>query len=471
MSTEGAVINYQDLVFGDRLGVGHFGEVYRATLRGAPVAVKRLVVQNVATNLRDAFRTEVSVLMRLRHPRIVLLLGHTDPDATGHAPCMVLEFAEGGSLYAALHEERRPVDERQVAIDVAEGVSFLHNLRPLLLHRDLKSPNILLDAERRRAKICDFGVARIMSSSQSHTVHQAGTYYWMAPEVMRSEPYGAAADVYSFGVVLYELAAKLVPFAGSTPPQVMFMVLLQEQRPTLPPSIPQSWLLAIVQCWAQHPVQRPTMQAVLATVKALQPLAPNAVAPNNIASAQASPYPPPPGAAYPHPVAAPYTAPNDSAADLKVENAALRQQLAAAAFDTPWIRASIKVPHVESLAPAEERAKQIVVQYRRANTKVELTGKLFFAPPHLIGRPGQEYDWELFTLPPGFRPARDWELAHTQEEINIDRNTNRPPPFSMKITVTRRIHVSASGTVSLYVYPLFAGTPSWSLDVVQFSVV
>lgn len=224
-------LQHEELVLGRRLGAGTFGEVYQATWRGTTVAVKRLLVNVVNAELKAAFIHEASVLFQIRHPRVVLLMGYTNPEASQAAPCLIFEFMEGGTLFTALHEEKRPVDERQIAIDVAEGLGFLHSSKPAILHRDLKSLNILLDRDGKHAKLCDLGLARVKVSSQSLARSQVGTPLWMAPEVMNDEPYGSPADVYSFGLVLYELGSKEIPFKDKTPVQLVRLVV--DQLPLL----------------------------------------------------------------------------------------------------------------------------------------------------------------------------------------------------------------------------------------------
>lgn len=100
---------------------------------------------------------------------------------------------------------------------IMQGMNYLHLCS--IMHRDLKSDNILLDAHN-TVKISDFGLSCVLEiGSSSDLTAETGTYRWMAPEVIRHEPYSNKADVYSFGVVLWEMIAKDQPFRGMTPIQ------------------------------------------------------------------------------------------------------------------------------------------------------------------------------------------------------------------------------------------------------------
>lgn len=99
-------------------------------------------------------------------------------------PCIVMELMEGGSLYNMLHKEQVKLELttiKTLAIDILRGLIFLHSCKPPIIHRDLKSNNILLDAERQHAKIADFGLATFKKDTAPHTV--CGTPTHMAPEV------------------------------------------------------------------------------------------------------------------------------------------------------------------------------------------------------------------------------------------------------------------------------------------------
>lgn len=259
---------HADILLGKRIGGGSFGDVFQATWRGQTVAVKRLHEDTLGDFMREA-----SVLLGLHHPRIVLLMGFTDPRIPNQSACLIFEFVAGGSLHTALYKDRRAVDEKEIAVDMAEALIFLHTAEPPIIHRDLKSMNVLLDEEGKHAKLCDFGLARSKVTQNSMVQSFAGTPVWMAPEVLSNKPYGLKADVYSFAMILYELLTKSLPYHEFTDPLALWKYLAQPgHRPTLPPTSSSRWQTLIKLCWAQDPAARPNMATVLPMVRELPAL-------------------------------------------------------------------------------------------------------------------------------------------------------------------------------------------------------
>ncbi|MBA0580827.1 hypothetical protein Gorai_023028, partial [Gossypium raimondii] len=161
------------------------------------------------------FLSEVAIMKRLRHPNIVLFMG-----AVTHPPnlSIVTEYLSRGSLYRLLRKPgvREVLDERRrlsMAYDVAKGMNYLHRRNPPIVHRDLKSPNLLVD-KKYTVKVCDFGLSRLKANTFLSSKSAAGTPEWMAPEVLRDEPSNEKSDVYSFGVILWELATLQQPWGN-----------------------------------------------------------------------------------------------------------------------------------------------------------------------------------------------------------------------------------------------------------------
>ncbi|PSS17742.1 Receptor-like protein kinase [Actinidia chinensis var. chinensis] len=187
------------------LGVGGFGCVYKARLEeNNHVAVKRL---NGGTqdSIRE-FETEVDLLGRIQHPNIISLLGYSIHDETR---LLVYELMQNGSLETQLHGPSRGSalnwhQRMKIALDTARGLEYLHeHCNPKVIHRDLKSSNILLDSNF-NAKLSDFGLA-VTAGTQKKNIKLSGTLGYVAPEYLLDGKLTDKGDVYAFGVVLLEL--------------------------------------------------------------------------------------------------------------------------------------------------------------------------------------------------------------------------------------------------------------------------
>ncbi|XP_022942343.1 phytosulfokine receptor 1 [Cucurbita moschata] len=190
------------------IGCGGFGLVYKANLPdGRKVAIKRL--SGDCGQMDREFRAEIETLSRAQHPNLVLLQGYCMYKAER---LLIFSFMENGSLDYWLHE--RPDgpscldwDTRlQIARGGTEGLAYLHqSCEPRILHRDIKSSNILLD-ENFKAHLADFGLARLILPNATHiTTDLVGTLGYIPPEYGQSSVATYQGDVYSFGVVLLEL--------------------------------------------------------------------------------------------------------------------------------------------------------------------------------------------------------------------------------------------------------------------------
>uniref|UniRef100_A0A2P2KC80 non-specific serine/threonine protein kinase n=1 Tax=Rhizophora mucronata TaxID=61149 RepID=A0A2P2KC80_RHIMU len=138
-------IPWEDLVIGERIGLGSYGEVYNADWNGTEVAVKKFLDQDFSGAALAEFKREVRIMRRLRHPNVVLFMG-----AVTRPPnlSIISEFLPRGSLYRIIHRPNCQIDEKRrikMALDVARGMNCLHTSMPTIVHRDLKSPNLLVD--------------------------------------------------------------------------------------------------------------------------------------------------------------------------------------------------------------------------------------------------------------------------------------------------------------------------------------
>ncbi|KAJ1691154.1 hypothetical protein LUZ63_015309 [Rhynchospora breviuscula] len=262
-------IPWEDLRVGERIGLGSYGEVYRADWNGTEVAVKKFLDQDLSGYSLEQFRYEVKIMSRLRHPNVVLFMG-----AVTRPPnlSILTEFLPRGSLYRLLHRPSASLDEKtriKMALDVARGMNYLHASHPPVVHRDLKSPNLLVD-KNWVVKVSDFGLSRLKHHTFLSSKSTAGTPEWMAPEVLRNEPSNEKCDVYSFGVILWELATMQKPWSGLNPMQVVGAVGFQDKRLEIPTEVHPLVAKIISSCWDNDPCNRPSFAQLIAPLKKLE---------------------------------------------------------------------------------------------------------------------------------------------------------------------------------------------------------
>jgi eukaryotic-like serine/threonine-protein kinase len=217
---------------------------------------RRVAVKTLAQHAdRARFEREARAAAALSHPNICSLYDYGDAEGR---PYMVLEYLPNGTLEDRLQGRALPDDETlRVATEVAAGLAHAHDRD--LVHRDLKPTNIMFDAED-RAKIADFGIARMMGSG---TLTEAGTVLgtasYISPEQASGDPAGPASDVYSFGVILFRMLTGRLPFVSTNA-----MELVRRHRDEAPPSVadfrsdaPPRLEAVVVAALAKDPAARP----------------------------------------------------------------------------------------------------------------------------------------------------------------------------------------------------------------------
>ncbi|XP_073223308.1 serine/threonine-protein kinase CTR1 isoform X1 [Cicer arietinum] len=267
---EDLAIPWSDLILKEKIGSGSFGTVHRAEWNGSDVAVKILMEQDFHAERFKEFMREVAIMKYLRHPNIVLLMGAvTQPPNLS----IVTEYLSRGSLYRLLHRPgaKEVLDERRrlsMAYDVAKGMNYLHKRNPPIVHRDLKSPNLLVD-KKYTVKVCDFGLSRLKANTFLSSKSAAGTPEWMAPEVLRDEPSNEKSDVYSFGVILWEIATLQQPWGNLNPAQVVAAVGFKGKRLEIPHELNPQIAAIIEACWANEPWKRPSFASIMDSLRSL----------------------------------------------------------------------------------------------------------------------------------------------------------------------------------------------------------
>ncbi|XP_059278964.1 receptor protein kinase CLAVATA1 [Lycium ferocissimum] len=192
------------------IGKGGAGVVYRGSMpNGIDVAIKKLVGVGRGTGHHDhGFSAEIQTLGRIRHRNIVRLLGYV---SNKDANLLLYEYMSNGSLGEMLHGAKgahlRWETRYRIAVEAAKGLCYLHHdCSPSIIHRDVKSNNILLDSDY-EAHVADFGLAKFLQDAGASECMSsvAGSYGYIAPEYAYTLKVDQKSDVYSFGVVLLEL--------------------------------------------------------------------------------------------------------------------------------------------------------------------------------------------------------------------------------------------------------------------------
>jgi len=261
-------IDFREIKLAERIGRGNFGEVFVATWRGTIVAVKKTKIPAVVNEKEkeeflEDFEHEAAIMRSLRHPNVIQFLGICQ---IGTEICIITEFMPKGSLYRLLHDRTTTFtwDLRlRVALDTSRGMNYLHRSEPIIIHRDLKSHNLLVD-ENYKVKVSDFGLAKLLSSKENQgSMTACGTPAYTAPEVLRNERYTEKVDVFSFGIVMWELVTREEPHHGVPPFQIVFSVGTQGVRPAIPDSCLLEIRELIEDCWTESPDERPSFENIV----------------------------------------------------------------------------------------------------------------------------------------------------------------------------------------------------------------
>ena len=280
------IINPAEIVLHRIIGEGTFGRVWSARWKSSSVAVKEFVFAQAAVAGRSSMQTQIideiigeaGMMAMLRHPNVLQLFGCV---LTSQAIWIVSELCSLGSLRQVLIDESRdlPLSLRlQIALQVAEGMAYLHTQDPPIIHRDLKSHNILIhettvmkyknkdqnknDGDNKMinphslivAKIGDWGSARAARAGSRTMTHGVGTACWLAPEVIKHARSSKNSDIYSFGIVLWELATREEVYKGLEAMQIIARVANDNLRPPVPQDC--IWRDMMVKCWDENPHNR-----------------------------------------------------------------------------------------------------------------------------------------------------------------------------------------------------------------------
>eukprot|EP01096_Ripella_sp_DP13-Kostka_P016629 TRINITY_DN8155_c3_g1_i1.p1 TRINITY_DN8155_c3_g1~~TRINITY_DN8155_c3_g1_i1.p1 ORF type:complete len:475 (+),score=180.21 TRINITY_DN8155_c3_g1_i1:229-1653(+) len=255
-------ISFDDLDLGRVIGKGAFGVVYHANYFGTEVAVKKLEANDEEDELY--LQREVGVLKSIRHPNVVTFMGVCRKPTELNSIYIVTEFVSKGSLRQNLKASTLELTwgaRGRMALDIACALAYLHSRS--IIFRDLKSKNILID-DNNRAKICDFGFARLSQGRGARALTLCGTDDWMAPEVILGMEYDGQCDVFSYGIVLLELITRRkVSEALQRSPMEAFDLDEKKTRALLPRDCPAEFAELAFQCCRYEPNDRPVFRDIV----------------------------------------------------------------------------------------------------------------------------------------------------------------------------------------------------------------
>lgn len=266
----------------EKVGSGVTAVVYRGMMDGRiEVAIKEIEWHKAKMNDRQqvAFDREVAIMAKVRHPNLVNFFGVVSVSKPFK---IVTEYCGGGCAFELLHNDEDVVlawpQVHKMCLDVAKAIEYLHSFNPKIIHRDLKSLNLLLlgpvktGLDMPFVKVSDFGLSRMQTSVNGENgwgklTQGAGTSHWMAPEV-HTDCYDERVDVYSYAMIMYEIVCREIPFEDEEAASVG-RIIAQGHRPDLeavPPDAPfqiQSMVELMQRCWAQSPDARPSFRDIV----------------------------------------------------------------------------------------------------------------------------------------------------------------------------------------------------------------
>ncbi|KAH3743397.1 leucinerich repeat kinase [Pelomyxa schiedti] len=285
---------------------GGFGKVYKGEMNGEVVAVKELLFHEGDDPKEKfaEFRKEAMLMSSLDNPYVVKLFG-----VCLTPPMMVMEFIPNGTLFDLLHKpsttpqtfessSASPLDvfpskdedfhfpmnwrfRLLLALDISRGMNYLHSLKPPVVHRDLRSPNIFIlsldPTAPVRAKVADFGLS---VRAAGKVAGNLSTWQWLAPEVIdcHAEDYDEKSDIFSLGIVFYELATRMYPYdeyaenpkysrkKGTSiewrEQNIKIAISQEGLRPTIPETAPKIFGEIMHKCWNRVPNLRPSAEEI-----------------------------------------------------------------------------------------------------------------------------------------------------------------------------------------------------------------
>lgn len=246
------------------IGRGAFGGVYLYQRKDdrKEIVIKQIKMGDMNTEQRNGVKNEIDVSKVFKHPNIVRYLEYFIEDDTF---MIVMEYVPGGNLFDYLNKrlaQRSYLDEDEIIRYFAQIARALHHIHTQkILHRDMKTHNILLDSTQKILKICDFGISKFLTQTNASTT--VGTYHYMSPELLQSKPYNKKSDVWSLGCILYELITLTRAFDGSL--QVILSKIIKCDILPMPEHYSNELKGLVKIILNTDPAKRPELTHILAT--------------------------------------------------------------------------------------------------------------------------------------------------------------------------------------------------------------
>uniref|UniRef100_A0A3P9JVE3 non-specific serine/threonine protein kinase n=1 Tax=Oryzias latipes TaxID=8090 RepID=A0A3P9JVE3_ORYLA len=248
-----------------QIGEGAFGKAFLVRSKtgsgDTQCVIKQINLQKMSAKERESSRKEVTLLSRMRHPNIVSFIASFLEKGSLF---IVMEFCDGGDLLKKINMQRGvPFREEEILdlfVQICLGLKHIHDKK--VLHRDIKCQNIFLTNGGMKAKLGDFGIARMLNNSMDLARTCVGTPYYLSPEICESRPYNNKTDVWSLGCVLYELCTLRHPFEGSSLRQLLGKICRGRYAP-VPTRYTHELRLLVNQLFKVNPRDRPSISSVL----------------------------------------------------------------------------------------------------------------------------------------------------------------------------------------------------------------
>jgi serine/threonine protein kinase len=267
--TEPEKVRFEDLEFVESLGSGEFGQVFRGNYCGNEVAIKQLYWDDTLSELvMQDLAKEIESFRHLRHKRLVRFIGAC---LELPHPCLVTEYMPGGSLHHLLHVRKLQLPllhALNMCLQVADGVMYLHSQTPTVVHRDLKSLNVVLDLNL-NIKICDFGLTEPMERTHITKKNNGGSPRYMAPELFDSKTkITEKIDVWAMGCIFVEICGGPLPYENiTTLADLTREMLVHRRTPDVPTYIPHEARQIISSCLSFDYRQRPSSKEAFEQLK------------------------------------------------------------------------------------------------------------------------------------------------------------------------------------------------------------